>query len=205
MAGWRQILTDALVAGVNSALRSATSEARSGTGSRSGRSRSRASGSGAGTSRRPGRPGPRDRRQSPDSDSYPGDFTSGDVRITYAPRADGQPDPGEVVWAWVPYEEDHRRGKDRPALVVAEQGGHLIALMLTSKDHDADAAQEARAGRIWLDVGTGDWDAQRRPSEVRLDRVLRLDPARVRREGGRLPRDRFDEVADALRELHGWT
>src|SRR3954451_1193376 len=27
----------------------------------------------------------------------------GDVR--YAPRANGQADPGEVVWAWVPFEE----------------------------------------------------------------------------------------------------
>ncbi|GAB5080487.1 hypothetical protein ARTHROSP310_36360 [Arthrobacter sp. AD-310] len=27
---------------------------------------------------------------------------------------DGEPDPGEVVWTWVPYQEDHGRGKDRP-------------------------------------------------------------------------------------------
>jgi len=26
--------------------------------------------------------------------------------IAYAPERDGQPDPGEVVWAWVPYEDD---------------------------------------------------------------------------------------------------
>jgi hypothetical protein len=42
--------------------------------------------------------------------------------------------------------------------------------MLTSKDHDRDAAAEARAGRQWMDVGTGGWDRERRPSEVRLDR-----------------------------------
>ena len=28
----------------------------------------------------------------------------------YAPEADGQPDPGEVVWAWVPYEDDPTQG-----------------------------------------------------------------------------------------------
>ena len=31
---------------------------------------------------------------------------------------DGEPDPGEVVWAWVPYEDDPAQGKDRPVLVV---------------------------------------------------------------------------------------
>ena len=50
--------------------------------------------------------------------------------------------------------------------------------MLTSKDHDRDAADEARWGRHWMDVGTGGWDRQRRPSEVRLDRLIR---ARARR------------------------
>ena len=30
--------------------------------------------------------------------------------------------------------------------------------MLTSKDHDRDAEDEARYGRYWMDVGTGDWD-----------------------------------------------
>ena len=44
---------------------------------------------------------------------------------TYAPENDGQPDPGEVVWAWVPYEDDPTLGKDRPV------------------------------GRFWMDVGAG--------------------------------------------------
>ncbi len=65
---------------------------------------------------------------------------------------------------------------------------------LTSKDHDRDAEQERRAGRVWMDVGSGAWDAQRRPSEVRLNRLLRLDPSSVRREGAALPRDVFDAV-----------
>jgi hypothetical protein len=52
--------------------------------------------------------------------------------VEYAPRADGRPDPGEVVWAWVPYEDDPRRGKDRPVLVVGRRGRRLLVLALTS-------------------------------------------------------------------------
>ena len=144
------------------------------------------------------RPAPRSVARRP----YPGDF-HGDVEPEYAPRADGEADPGEVVWAWVPYEEDHTRGKDRPVLVVGHDGPLLLALMLTSKDHDRDAADEARWGRRWMDVGTGGWDPQRRPSEVRLDRVLRLDVGSVRREGCRLDRAIFDQVVQELSRLRG--
>ena len=38
----------------------------------------------------------------------------------YAPRRNGRPDPGEVCWGWVPYEEDASQGKDRPILVIAD-------------------------------------------------------------------------------------
>ena len=134
---------------------------------------------------------------------YPGDF-DGQAVIEYTPDPDGDADPGEVVWGWVPFEEDHSQGKDRPVLVIGRDGGWLLGLMLTSKDHDRDAAQEARYGRTWMDVGTGPWDPKRRPSEVRLDRVLRLDPAAVRREGGTMPRGTFDEVADQVRAVKGW-
>ncbi|HET8767136.1 MAG TPA: type II toxin-antitoxin system PemK/MazF family toxin [Pedococcus sp.] len=132
---------------------------------------------------------------------YPGDYT-GTPRLSYSPSPDGQPDPGEIVWTWVPYEEDHRQGKDRPVLVVGRDGPWLLGLMLTSKDHDRDAADEARWGRHWVDIGVGDWDRQRRPSEVRVDRVLRVDPAGVRREGAVLDRSRFQQVADAVRDAH---
>ncbi len=108
-----------------------------------------------------------------------------------------------MVWAWVPYEEDHTRGKDRPVLVLGRHPGGLVALMLTSKDHDRDAAQEARHGRVWMDVGSGDWDRSGRPSEVRLDRVLDLDPDAVRREGAALDRERFEQVARRARAVLG--
>ncbi len=131
--------------------------------------------------------------------AYRGDF-AGQVTITYDPRPDGLPDPGEIVWAWVPYEDDAGQGKDRPVLVIARDGDDLLGLMLTSKDHDARPDD----GREWFDVGTGDWDSQRRPSEVRLDRVLRLSPTAVRREGAALDRARFDQVAAAARTALGW-
>ena len=131
---------------------------------------------------------------------YPGDFT-GVVVPRYEPHPDGLADPGEVVWAWVPYEEDFHRGKDRPVLIIGRDGEFLLGLMLTSKDHDRAHAAEARHGRHWLDVGSGEWDGQRRPSEVRLDRVLRLRPEGVRREGAALSRPVFDQVSQAFTAL----
>src|SRR5580765_7990997 len=63
--------------------------------------------------------------------------------IVYAPDLDGAADPGEIVWAWVPFEENDGRGKDRPLLVVGRGGGgsgggggvRLLGLMLSSQ-HD---------------------------------------------------------------------
>lgn len=124
------------------------------------------------------------------------------MTTSYSPEADGQPDPGEVVWAWVAYEEDPSQGKDRPVLVIGRDGEALLCLQLTSKDHDRDAEDEARAGRFWMDVGAGDWDRQRRPSEIRLDRLLRLQESEVRREGAAIDRAVFTEVVAAAREHH---
>jgi len=120
---------------------------------------------------------------------------------SYEPEADGQPDPGEVVWGWVPYEDDPSRGKDRPVLVLDTDGDGWTGLMLSSQDHDRDAADEARHGRHWMDVGSGGWDPQGRPSEVRLDRLLHLERAAVRREGAALDPRLFAEVVEAVRGL----
>ena len=122
--------------------------------------------------------------------------------FTYSPDPDGDADPGEVVWAWVPFEEDPAQGKDRPVLVLARHETRLVVAQMTSKDHDRDAAQEERWGRFWHDVGTGDWDRQGRPSEVRLDRLLLVEPASVRREGATMRREVFDGVVAALRRHH---
>ena len=125
---------------------------------------------------------------------------------SYQPEADGQPDPGEVVWGWVPFEDDPSQGKDRPVLLVGrteiDGAEHWAGLMLTSKDHDRDAADEARYGRYWMDIGTGAWDAERRPSEVRLDRLVILRDDAIRREGAAVSRDLFDRVVAEARRYH---
>lgn len=100
------------------------------------------------------------------------------------------------------YEDDPSRGKDRPVLVVGRNGDTLLALQLSSQDHDVDAEDEARHGRHWMDVGSGAWDTRRRPSEARVDRLLRLAASEVRREGAALPREVFDAVVAAARRHH---
>lgn len=127
-----------------------------------------------------------------DARPYPGDHR-GSFTPIYAPDLDGDPDPGEIVWTWVPYEEDHSRGKDRPVLLVGHDGPWLLGLTLTSKDRDSRPGP----GR-WMDLGSGAWDARGRPSDVRLDRVVRIEPTAVRREGAILDRRRFDAVVEAL-------
>lgn len=146
-----------------------------------------------------GRPAPQDRQPPHPSQStnYPGDFR-GHLEPVYDPHPDGLPDPGEIVWAWVPYEEDHSKGKDRPVLLIGHDGKWLIGLQITSKDHDADKAQEARAGRFWVDIGSGEWDSRGRESEVRVNRFIRIDPDAVRRIGAILDRERFDLVASEV-------
>lgn len=124
------------------------------------------------------------------------------AHASYTPVMDGDADPGEVVWTWVPYQEDSSVGKDRPAVVIGAQGEGVYLLQLTSKDHTRDAAQEAAAGRYWLDIGAGDWDSKGRPSEVRLDRALWVKATDVRREGSILPEVTWRRIIDALEEHH---
>ena len=124
------------------------------------------------------------------------------AHASYTPIMDGDADPGEVVWTWVPYQEDSSVGKDRPAVVIGAQGEGVYLLQLTSKDHTRDAPQEAAAGRYWLDIGAGDWDSKGRPSEVRLDRALWVKATDVRREGSILPEVTWRRIIDALEEHH---
>ena len=120
----------------------------------------------------------------------------GPVEISYAPVADGRPDPGEVVWTWVPYEEDPSVGKDRPVVVLGRvlgrRGPELAVLMLSSKVHRDDPR--------WMVLGAGGWDATDRASSVRLDRVLAVSPQAVRREGSALDRARFERVVATVRQ-----
>ena len=73
--------------------------------------------------------------------------------------------------------------------------------MLSSQDHDRDAEDEARHGRHWMDVGAGGWDREGRPSEVRLDRLIRLERDDIRREGAALDETIFHDVVEAWRGL----
>jgi hypothetical protein len=116
--------------------------------------------------------------------------------LEYSPDLDGLADPGEIVWAWVPYEEDPGRGKDRPLLVVGRHGRRLLAMMLSSRRHE-DSTD-------WLDLGSGAWDREGRDSSLRLDRVFALDEDDIRREGAVLDPERFAEVAAVLMRTHGW-
>jgi hypothetical protein len=121
----------------------------------------------------------------------------GRVRLSYSPHTDGAPDPGEVVWTWVPFEENDGRGKDRPVLVVAvESAGTYLAVQLTSKDHDGEGD--------FVSIGAGGWDSEHRPSWVNLDRVIRVHAGGMRREASVLPREAFEQVEVRLRQRYGW-
>jgi hypothetical protein len=123
---------------------------------------------------------------------------AGALRITYAPHRDGDPDAGEIVWTWVPYTENDGRGKDRPVLVIARQSADRVyAVRLTSKAHNGD--------RDFLAIGTGEWDAQGRPSWVDIDQLYSVHRDGMRREASALDLDRFVRVADALHRRYGWS
>ncbi|GLZ39647.1 type II toxin-antitoxin system PemK/MazF family toxin [Actinokineospora sp. NBRC 105648] len=119
--------------------------------------------------------------------------------VAYAPDLDGEADPGEIVWAWVPFEDDPERGKDRPLLVVGRTGDTLRALMLSSKaPHEWERAD-------WLELGSGGWDRDGRVSYLRLDRLFGLGERDLRREGSILAEDAFSRVAETLRARYGWS
>lgn len=122
----------------------------------------------------------------------------GPVHTEYAPKHDGAPEPGEVVWTWVPYEEHDGRGKDRPVLVVAREKTleTLLAIKLTSVWH-ADAEN-------WVDVGNGAWDREARESWAVVDRVVRIHPQGIRREACAMDRPDFDKVIAHLHSHYHW-
>lgn len=123
------------------------------------------------------------------------DLTASEIRVlrpSYQPSPDGDPDPGEVVWTWVPYAEHDGRGKDRPVLIIARIDDEATAgCYLSTKQH-----------QDFVSVGTGAWDSQGRPSYLAPDRLLRVTVAGMRREGHVLPQDRFRDAVDAVAQLH---
>ena len=129
---------------------------------------------------------------------YPGDYRDM-IDFEYSPSLDGDADPGEIVWTWVPFEEDHSQGKDRPVLLVGRDGEYLLALMMTSKDHN----NREHADSNYLDIGSGPWDPQGRASEVKLNRVIRVRPDTMRREGAIMPEDTFRLIERAWTRRNG--
>ncbi|SDQ31663.1 type II toxin-antitoxin system PemK/MazF family toxin [Leucobacter chromiiresistens] len=124
------------------------------------------------------------------------DLTNAEIRALepgYEPDPDGSPDPGEIVWAWVPYAEHDGRGKDRPVLIIARIDARTTAgCALSTKQH-----------RGFVSVGSGGWDAEGRESFLATDRVLRVPEDAMRREGHVLPRDRFVDALAAVMRAHG--
>jgi hypothetical protein len=141
----------------------------------------------ADTSGKPAKPGRTASPARPPASPEPSarDVTADLVHFEYSPCIDGDPDPGEVVWTWVPYEEDPTQGKDRPVVVLGRRGDNLAGVPLTSKAHDNEAQ---------VAVGTGSWDREGRPSYAKVERLLEIDPEQVRREGAVISRAHFDAV-----------
>lgn len=121
----------------------------------------------------------------------------GDLRIGYAPNRDGRPDAGEIVWTWVPYEENDGRGKDRPVLVIGRQSADRVyAVRMTSKPHERD--------RDYLSIGSGGWDSQGRESWVDIEQLYSVHETGARREAATLDPQRYGRVAQALQQRYGW-
>jgi hypothetical protein len=136
------------------------------------------------------------RRPPPASDGT----SAGGVHLEYSPRMDGDHDPGEVVWTWVPYEDDPSQGKDRPVAIIGRRGTFLVGVPLTSKDHRNDPHGDEQVA-----VGSGPWDRSGRPSFARIDRLLDVVPEQVRREGAVLPKPAYDAVVAGVARAHRGT
>ncbi|WP_017606704.1 type II toxin-antitoxin system PemK/MazF family toxin [Nocardiopsis alkaliphila] len=121
------------------------------------------------------------------------------TKLVYAPEKDGLADAGEIVWTWVPYEEDAAQGKDRPLLVVGRKGRRLHGLMLSSQSPDPHEGQD------WLPIGSGPWDREGRDSYLLVSRLFEFDEEDIRREAAVMDERIFWKVAAVLRDRYGWS
>lgn len=143
-------------------------------------------------------------RPAPGADASPGQFGDGQTRdvdaselrgakLEYAPSMDGTPDPGEIVWTWVPYVENDGRGKDRPVLIIGRiDDTAVFGCYVSTKYH-----------RDFISIGSGPWDSQGRESFVSPERILRVTHQGMRREGATVNRDRFTAAVRGVLEFHG--
>lgn len=111
------------------------------------------------------------------------------MHVEYSPRIDGDPDPGEVVWTWVPYEDDPSQGKDRPVVIIGRRGSNLVGIPLTTKRNDREAQ---------VKLGAGGWDPKRRTSYARIWRMVDVEPGHMRREGAVLDATRFEQLVEMV-------
>ncbi|MFD5868214.1 type II toxin-antitoxin system PemK/MazF family toxin [Corynebacterium sp. NPDC060344] len=118
--------------------------------------------------------------------------------IVYAPDMDGQTDPGEVVWAPVLLEGDAEKPRERAVVVVGRHKQTLLGALISTHQRHADSPH-------WLFIGSGAWDPEGRPSWVRLDKILEVPEAGIRRSGAVMPRRRFDRIAARLRSDYHWS
>ncbi|PQZ60966.1 MULTISPECIES: type II toxin-antitoxin system PemK/MazF family toxin [unclassified Microbacterium] len=120
------------------------------------------------------------------------------LQVAYAPQRDGAPDAGEIVWTWVPYEENDGRGKDRPVLVIGRESAERVyAVRMTSKPHEGE--------RDYLSIGAGAWDSQGRESWIDVEQLYSVHERGLRREAAVLDRGRYDRVGAALTRRYGWS
>lgn len=106
------------------------------------------------------------------------------LQPNYAPAPNGYPDPGEIIWTWVPFAEGNGEGKDRPVLIIARVDARsFAACYLTTKPHPG-----------FVSIGQGAWDRSGRESFISPDRVLCVNNLGVRREGQTVPRASFDKA-----------
>lgn len=139
----------------------------------------------------------------PEYDESPGQFGAGATRdvaaselrgakLEYAPSMDGDPDPGEIVWTWVPYVENDGRGKDRPVLIIGRiDATTVFGCYVSSKYH-----------RDFISIGSGAWDSQGRESFVSPERILRVTHEGMRREGATVDRERFTDAVRGVLAFH---
>lgn len=121
------------------------------------------------------------------------DVSAKDVRFAYRPRhPDGHADPGEVVWARVPFEDDPTQGKDRPVLIVGRAtNGNLVGVQLSTKTH--------HKGSFPIEWGSD------KTSHLRPERFIQVDLTNYRKEGAYIKKPVFQEIVDTLTKRHGLT
>ena len=118
--------------------------------------------------------------------------------LFYAPNMDGSVDPGEVVWFWAPPSSADEQATERAMVVVGRSGPYVVGLATsTNREHATETT--------WLDIGSGPWDDAHRRSWVRLDKIVKVPEAAIRRQGALIPEHRFNRIADRLRRDYGWS